>query len=61
MDVISLKAASVARLIRTTLSAVQGNRLSPRQMQNLLGIWTWPCLLRRPLLSVFDSVYQIAK
>lgn len=28
-------------------------------MQRLIGMWVWPCLLRRRLLSVLEEVYDI--
>ena len=50
----------VAKLVKLTLSALDAPVLSPREMQKLLGLWTWPALLRRSILSVFDYVYELA-
>lgn len=57
---LTVKPSTVAKLVNLTLSALSSVSLSPREMQRLIGLWTWPCLLRRPLLSVFDTVYKLA-
>ena len=54
---LTLRASSFVLLIRNTEEVLRRRKCTPKQMQKLIGSWTWPCLLRRPLLSIFDTVY----
>ena len=60
-EVLPVKPVAIEKLVELSLSALDGGSLSPREMQRLIGIWTWPCFLKRPFLSVFGKVYDLAK
>lgn len=56
--VLTVKPSMMRKLWDDTTAVLSRNRASPHQMQSLLGKWTWACLLRRPVLSLFESVYR---
>ena len=45
-------------LIGDTLRTIRSERISRRAAASLVGRWTDALLVRRPLLSVFDAVYE---
>jgi hypothetical protein len=50
--------AKLHALIDRTNRLLDKQHCSGRDMAALVGSWTWACLVRRPLLSVFSSVYR---
>ena len=48
-------------LCRKTMALVQVGSCTGRQMEELLGEWTWPIMVRRPLLAVFSAVYVFSR
>ena len=50
----------VAKLVKILLAALESSGMQPKDMQRLIRVLTWPALLKRCLLSVFDSVYDLA-
>ena len=46
-------------LVHDTLSLCAAP-CSPRQVQEIVGRWTWAMLVRRPALSIFSAVYAFA-
>ena len=48
-------------LILHTHRMLQRGYATGKQMEQLLGSWTWNSLLRRPVLSVFCAVYTFAR
>ena len=48
-------------LILHTQAMLHRNSATGKQMERLLGSWTWNSLLRRPVLSVFSAVYAFAR
>ena len=48
------------KLYSSTEEILKLGRATPHQIQFLLGSWTWACLLRRNLLSIFSDVYELA-
>ena len=49
------------RLINDTRALLARGRATADDMQRIVGRWTWACLIRRPSLSVFSSVYRFAE
>ena len=46
------------RVIARTLDLIWTSRCTGRALSRVVGSWTWLMLIRRPLLSVFASVYD---
>jgi hypothetical protein len=49
------------RLVESTQALLEAGECSGCQLSQLLGKWTWATMPRRPLLSVFQNVYQFAR
>jgi hypothetical protein len=47
--------------LRKTKVVISFGRLSPRAMQQLLGLWVWPLLLHRPFLSLMGEVFDFCQ
>ncbi len=52
--------ASAKNLVAFTMRAFEKVSVSPNYMAKLLGHWTWFLLIRRPLLSIVDSIYALS-
>jgi len=58
--VISLSAVKHSALVHATVALLHQPLVSGKQLSAVVGSWTWPMLLRRPLLAVFKHVYRFA-
>lgn len=58
--ILTVRPKVAVKLFDSTTAALEQGWMSPREMKRLIGMWTWPCLLRRPLLSVFSAVFSLA-
>ena len=48
-------------LLEDTAAILQARRGSPKEVEALVGSWTWRMILSRCTLSCFDSVYSFAR
>lgn len=55
--VLKVKTDHAKKLFCTKNPIVASLRASPRELQNVIGLWNWALLLRRPALSVLFHVY----
>jgi hypothetical protein len=55
---VGLSVPKLQQLCHDTLSMLDRGQCTGRDMEVLVGRWTWACLVRRPSLSVFSSVYR---
>jgi hypothetical protein len=59
--VISLPPIKLAANIRATEVLLSRPTVSGKQLMAVVGSWTWPMLLRRPVLAAFKHVYGFAE
>lgn len=59
--VITVKATAARRLLADTERVLNNGFATPHDMQRLIGLWVWPCLLRRPLLSILFEVMAFSR
>ena len=45
-------------LQRSTADLISHGRCSGHALSRIVGSWVWPCLIRRPSLSIFRQVYR---
>jgi hypothetical protein len=55
---IGLSVPKLQQLCADTLALLDHGECTGRDMQVLVGRWTWASLVRRPVLAVFSSVYR---
>jgi hypothetical protein len=55
---VSASPAKLVPLIASTLSLLSLHEVDGSWVEQIVGSWTWFMLLRRPLLSLFHSVYR---
>jgi hypothetical protein len=58
---ISLHPTKLIRLITDTHVLIRRRHITGRELMRIIGRWTWACLVRRPSLSIFNSVYAFAR
>jgi hypothetical protein len=56
--IISLSMTKYSTVLTATVSLLSQSVVSGKQLSAVVGSWTWPMLLRRPLLAVFKHVYK---
>jgi hypothetical protein len=49
---------SLVKLSLATNLLLRAGECTPAQLSSIVGKWTWPCLIVRPALSVFQHVYR---
>lgn len=55
---LGLHPQKVATLIRKTRAVLSGDYCTGKALSSLVGSWSWGFLARRPLFSLFSSVYR---
>ena len=55
---IRLREETQIRLRQDTLALLSRGESSSTLLSHIIGRWTWPMMLRRPLLSVLQHVYR---
>jgi hypothetical protein len=58
LHTIGVSPAKLDDLCRHTVALVRRGYATGRELAQLVGSWTWACLARRPVLSVFSAVYR---
>jgi hypothetical protein len=56
--IVGVSVPKLRDLIVQTRAVLSRGSATGRQLSQVVGKWTWACLVRRPLLSVFSSVYR---
>jgi hypothetical protein len=59
--IIYLSPTKIAANLRATQQLLQQATVSGRELSAVVGMWTWPMLLRRPTLAAFKHVYTFSK
>lgn len=57
--VLTVRPALARALLNHTEAILARGTSSPKEMQSILGRWTWACLLRRNFLSTLNKVYSL--
>lgn len=55
---LSVRPSKLSALQRSTSFLLQLGACSGTTMSKYIGSWIWPCLIRRPSLSIFKQVYR---
>jgi hypothetical protein len=58
---LSLPLPKLSRLIADTEVLLRRHYISGSDLQRIVGRWTWAALVRRPSLSIFNSVYAFGQ
>lgn len=57
---LTVRPEKAVRLRRETEAVLKRDGASPREIESILGRWTWAVLLRRCLLSIMGELYTLA-
>jgi hypothetical protein len=55
---VGLSLAKLHALCAATVTLLNGNKCSSREMARMVGRWNWAMMVRRPAMSVFSAVYR---
>jgi hypothetical protein len=58
---IGVDPGALTALVQDTLALVDRGLATGKELEKLLGRWTWAILVRRPAFAVFSSVYRFAE